>query len=328
MTLEQSIQGYRLQVLAEAARIGNVSAVCQQFGISRTVFYEWRRVFRQYGRDALLPKPQGRPRGRRSILPPEVDSRVIAVALAWPTRGPGWFSAELRKQELALAPTTVWRLLHRRGLGTRRERLARLEQHAAARAGLVTEAERRRQGRTRHVQADQPGALVSLDSFYVGRLKGVGKIWQITACDVACSYGFAQLVLGEITATAVATFMETVVRPTYRRAGWPLQRVLTDRGKEFKGAFGAWCDRRTVRHTRTKPRHAWTNGFVERLQGTILHEHWRVAFRREFFTSCAQLQRSLTGFLDFYNERRPHSGYRLRGQTPSTLFWGAVRRSA
>ena len=59
MTLEQSIQGYRLQVLAEAERIGNVSAVCRQFGISRTVFYEWRRAFRQYGRDALRPKPAG-----------------------------------------------------------------------------------------------------------------------------------------------------------------------------------------------------------------------------------------------------------------------------
>lgn len=328
MTLEQSIQGYRLQVLAEAERIGNVSAACRQFGISRTVFYAWRRAFRQYGRDAVRPKPQGRRRGRPSTLAPEVESRLMAVALAWPTRGPGWFSAELQKQDVALAPTTVWRVLHRRGLGTRRERLARLEQHSRATGGPVTEAQRRRHHRTRHVQADQPGELVSLDTFYVGRLKGVGKVWQMTACDAACSYGFAQLVRGEITATAVTTFMDTVVRPTYARAGWPLQRVLTDRGKEFKAGFVDWCDRHEVRHTRTKPRHAWTNGFVERLQGTILHEHYRVAFRRQFFTSCAQLQRALDEFLDFYNERRPHSGYRLRGQSPGSLFWGAIRRSA
>ena len=200
MTLEQSIQGYRLQVLAEAERIGNVSAACRQFGISRTVFYEWRRAFRQYGREAVRPKPARRRRGRRSRLSPEVEDRVMAVALAWPTRGPGWFSAELRKQDLALPPTTVWRLLHRRGLGTRGERLARLEQHEGATGGPVTDAQRRRLRRTRHVQADQPGELVSLDTFYVGRLKGVGKVWQITACDAACSYGVAQLVRGEITA--------------------------------------------------------------------------------------------------------------------------------
>ena len=63
-----------------------------------------------------------------------------------------------------------------------------------------------------------------------------------------------------------------------------------------------------IRHTRTKPRHAWTNGFVERLQETILHEHWRVEFRLRYFTRLPQLQRSLDGFLRFYNHKRPHHG--------------------
>jgi Recombinase/Integrase core domain len=71
------------------------------------------------------------------------------------------------------------------------------------------------------------------------------------------------------------------------------------------------CQALRIRHTRTKPRHAWTNGFVERLQGTILHEHWRIEFRRQYFTSRATMQRTLDGFLKFYNEQRPHQGYRL-----------------
>src|SRR5205807_8651 len=110
-----------------------------------------------------------------------------------------------------------------------------------------------------------------------------------------------------------------------KRAGWPVRRVLTDGGPEFKGAFDAACRRLGIRHTRTKPRHAWTNGFVERLQGTILQEHWRVAFRRRYFTTRAALQRSLTEFMRYYNDERPHQGYRLRGRTPSTLVWGAVK---
>jgi len=79
-----------------------------------------------------------------------------------------------------------------------------------------------------------------------------------------------------------------------------------------------------VRHTRIKPRHAWTNGFVERLQGTILQEHWRVAFRRRFFTTRAALQRSLDTFMRYYNHERPHDGYRVRGRTPAALVWGVV----
>ena len=75
--------------------------------------------------------------------------------------------------------------------------------------------------------------------------------------------------------------------------------------------------------TRTKPRHAWTNGFVERLQKTILHEHWRVAFRRQYFTTRRALQLSLDRFLRFYNERTQR-GYRLQGRTPATVFQAAV----
>ena len=115
--------------------------------------------------------------------------------------------------------------------------------------------------------------------------------------------------------------------PGYRAAGWPLRRVLTDNGKEFKASVVTTCAARQVRHTRTKPRHAWTNGFVERLQGTILHEHWRIEFRRPSFTSAWALQRSLDQFLVFYNRHRPHRGYRLRGRTPATVFRGAVAAS-
>ena len=100
--------------------------------------------------------------------------------------------------------------------------------------------------------------------------------------------------------------------------------MLTDGGPEFHGVFDETCHRLGIRHTRTKPRHAWTNGFVERLQGTILEEHWRIQFRRRYFTTRAALARSLEGFLRFYNEQRPHQGYRLRGRTPATLFWGAA----
>jgi transposase InsO family protein len=130
-------------------------------------------------------------------------------------------------------------------------------------------------------------------------------------------------VLAQPTAEAAERFLRRVLVSHFREAGWPIERVLTDRGSEFKGAFDAACRALGIRHTRTQPRHAWTNGFVERLQGTILHEHWRVEFRRRYFTRLAQLQHSLDGFLRFYNHERPHHGYRTRGRTPAALFLGA-----
>lgn len=325
MTLEDSIHASRVRVLREAERTGNVSATCRRHGVSRTVFYRLRRRFEQYGADGVHPKRRRAAVGRPSALSVQTERRVIAFALAWPTSGPQWLSDQLAREDVMIAPVTVWRLLRRHQLGTRRARLAVLEQFSAATQGLLTERTAHRdRRRTRHVAAAAPGDLLSLDTFYVGKLKGVGKVWQITGCDAACSYAWARLVVGEVTSAAVLTFLREDVRPTYRRAQWCLQRVLTDNGKEFKGAFAAGCERLGVRITRTKPRHAWTNGFVERLQGTILHEHWRIAFRRQYFTGRVALQRSLDTFLEFYNHQRTHRGYRLNGRTPATIFWGAI----
>jgi transposase InsO family protein len=321
MTLEDSIHSQRLRVLREAERLGNVSEACRRHGMSRTLFYRLRKRFELYGSDGVHPKRREARSGRPPAVAVQTERRVIAFALAWPTCGPQWYSDQLARDGVTLAPVTIWRLLRRQRLGTRTARLAVLERYSAATTGLLTE---RTAKSPRHVEASQPGELLSLDTFYVGKLKGVGKVWQITGCDVASSFAWARLMIGEVTAAAVLAFLREIVRPTYRQAGWRLRRVLTDNGKEFKGAFAAGCKRLRIRVTRTRPRHAWTNGFVERLQKTILHEHWRIAFRRQYFTSRRSLQCSLDRFLQFYNHERTHRGYRLNGRTPAAVFKGAV----
>jgi len=284
----------------------------------------------RYGQDGVHPRRHRARPGRPVQLTPETERLLLSVAVSAATWGASRIAAYLRHRwQVRVAPSTVQRALRRAGLATRRQRLTVLEHRALQTAGLLTERTRRtlwqaQHGQPRHVAAREPGELVCLDTFYIGQLKGVGKVWQITACDAACSYGVAWL-LPAHTAPAAAHFLRRIVLPLYRRAGWRLRRVLTDGGPEFHGAFDETCRALGLRHTRTKPRHAWTNGFVERLQGTILQEHWRVAFRRRYFTSRTSLQRSLDGFMQSYNHERPHQGYRVRGRTPAALFWGAAR---
>jgi len=329
MTLDDSILTMRLRVMRRAHELRSVTRACQEAGISRTLFYRWRQRFERYGPDGLHPRRQHALRGRPRQIAPHVERLLLGVALAWPTWGCRRVAAHVaRALGPRVAPSTVQRILRRAGVPRRRDRLGLLEHHSAGTCGLLTERTRRQLARargsvSRHIEATQPGELVCLDTFYIGKLKGVGKVWQMTACDAACSYGVAWL-LPELSAAAAATFLRTILVPLYRRAGWSVQRVLTDGGSEFKAAFGATCHALGIQHTRIRPRHAWTNGFVERLQGTILHEHWRIAFRRQYFTSRRAMQRSLDGFMKFYNEQRPHHGYRLRGHTPAELFIGVA----
>jgi transposase len=321
----------RLRVIRRAEAIG-VSAACREAGISRTLFYRWRGRLQRFGEDGVHPRRRRARPGPPPQLPPVAERRLLAVAIAEATWGAARLAAySQRLWGLRVAPSTVQRLLRRYGLATRRQRLLVLEHHSARQAGLLTERTRQllwrlRHGRTRHVAASMPGDLVCLDTFYIGKLKGVGKVWQITACDAATSYGVARI-LPALSPAATAHFLRAVLLPAVRRAGWRLRRVLTDRGNEFQADFAATCAALGIRQTRIKTRHAWTNGFVERLQQTILAEHWRLVFRRHYFTSRASLERSLLGFLAFYNFDRPHHGYRVRGRTPATLFHGAVAAS-
>ena len=192
MTLSDSRQAFRLRVLQETTRSGNVTATCERYGISRTLFYRLRGRFQRYGPAGLHPKRPGGRRGRTPELPVADERRVIAEALAWPTRGPQWISDRLA-------------------------RLAVLEEQSAA-TGLLTERTARRR-RGRPVVAAQPGELCAPGTFYVGKLKGVGKVWQLTACDCASSYGWARVVVGEVTAAVMAAFLVDIVRPA--RSGTP-----------------------------------------------------------------------------------------------------------
>ena len=139
MTLEDSIHIQRLRVLREAERLGNVSEACRRHGMSRTLFYRLRARLEQYGPDGVHPKRRQAHRGRPSPLGVQTERRVIAFALAWPTCGPQWYSDQLARDGVTVAPTTIWRLLRRARLGTRRARLAVFEQHSASTSGLLTE---------------------------------------------------------------------------------------------------------------------------------------------------------------------------------------------
>jgi transposase InsO family protein len=328
MTLEDRVHALRLRLFRRAEELGNVSSACREAGVSRSAYYQLRKRFQQYGTDGLHPKHRkGRP-GRPPELEAVIERRILAEALAQPAWGPQRISDQLGMRGIRVAPSTVYRALRRHGLGTRPQRFGLLERHSASRAGLLTERTRRALEKVRptpsrrHVEAKEPGELVCLDCFYIGKLKGVGKVWQITACDAASSYGLAMLFLGDPRAAVAAEFLDRVVEH-FDEAGWRVKRVLTDGGSEFKGEFDKACRRQEIRHTRTKPRHPFTNGFVERLQGTILHEHWRIEFRRRYFTKLGQLDRSLQSYLRLYNHERPHRGYRTRGRTPAQIVWGA-----
>ena len=87
MTLDESVHGMRLRVIERAQVQGNVSAVCRELGISRTLFYRWRKRLERYGVDGVHPRRQRARAGRPVATAPEVERLVLGIAISAATWG-------------------------------------------------------------------------------------------------------------------------------------------------------------------------------------------------------------------------------------------------
>ncbi len=310
----------RVRLLDLAQQLGNVSEACRLMGISRTRYYQWARLAREYGPEALMPKDR-----RRAQQPNETPTHVIAdllaVAVVEPTIGCRQYADRLDELGYTISKTTVQRILVDHGLGHRRHRVARAAAVAAL-AGLVTEPVTEATGEPFGFchWAARPGDLVALDSFYIGNLKGVGKVYQLTAVDTCTRWAIVKLIIGPVDTADTIRFIGHV-RKTMRRLGISIANVLTDNGPEYKSLeFRQHLAEIGLVHVRIPPRSPNHNAVCERFQGTMLQECWRPAFHRRRFESVRQLQSEANTWLIRYNtRRRNHSDY-MAGRRPQDIL--------
>jgi transposase InsO family protein len=319
--------GYRLQLFDLAGRIG-VAAACRTFGVHRSTFYDWKRKVDRHGLEMLRPRERRRPR-MPNQLSPLVEQRIIAFALAQPGFGPRRLSSELAREKwggIVVSPNGIWRCLRRHGLNTRAKRLALV---AGYRAPYQPPREPEPE---RHVEAERPGELVSVDCFFVGRLHGTrGTVWQLTAIDVCSSYAWGELVVcpnGQPSPVQTSRLVCRVAREL-KAAGRRLERVLTDNGIEFRAErFRRGIAVHGVRISRIRAGRPQTNGHVEALHRTILDECWRPAFARYLYLRFEGLRRELRSYLRYYNHDRAHNGRLTRGRIPADIVYGANKMKA
>jgi len=241
-------------------------------------------------------------------------------------------SDQLKLVGIGVSPSTVRAVWQRHGLTLRIHRLLWLEQKTAAQGGILTERQirllQKYRGRTadpeQHVQAPYPGYLLCQDTYFIGTIKGIGKIYLQSVVDAHCSLGFGKVYLSKVPMTAVDVLHDRVL-PFYEEHSAEVEHVLTDNGREFCGRelkhhFELFLAISQIRHRRTEVRSPQTNGFCERFHRTIQEEFFATAFRNTLFESVAQLQTGLDRYLEFYNRERAHRGYRTQGRTPFQAF--------
>ncbi len=260
----------------------------------------------------------------------EVEKAILAHALDHPTHGALRVAQELSLKGIHVSSGGVRGVWSRHKLLTKQERLLRLEKSTAERRIELSDEQVRLlerfspEFRERHIETRHTGDLVAVDTFFVGHLKGVGKVYLQTAVDCHSRYAWGRLYPNKMPVTAVH-LMNNDVLPTFEAHGARIDTVLSDNGREFCGRpdrhpYELFLQLKEIEHRTTKVRRPQSNGFVERLHRTLLDEHFRVMGRKKFYDSTKAMQKDLDAYLVRYNTERPHQGRGMNGRTPADAF--------
>jgi transposase InsO family protein len=283
-----------------------VKALCESFGISRTLAYRYISRYLDHGLAGLVEQSRA-PQRVWNRTAEELEQAIIQLRRDKPRRGALKLREMLRERypEADLpGVSTIELILKRHGLVKKRRRVRRIrEAHPIFRA-------------------DGPNEIWSVDFKGEFRMGNMRYCYPLTVMDSYSRYVLA--VVGMHRPTYEGT--RAVFQALFKRYGLPKQ-IHSDNGEPFASAvslsrltrLAVWFMELGIQPVYSDPAHPEQNGSHERM-----HEELKAEATRPPAYSLGPQQRKFNAFRREYNEERPHQG--LGQRRPREFYRRSARR--
>lgn len=292
----------KMEFVEKALRPGaRMSALCEQYGISRETGYKWLNRYKREGPDGLEERSR-RPKTSPLATEEELVLAVLELRDAYPRRGPKKLLVQLKRRFKDQTPSvaTIARILRRFGKVRQRSRFRRLS---------IVE-------RAPNVRATVCNEIWTVDFKGWWRTRDGRRCEPLTVRDALSRFVLAIKVLTSPTVEGVRAVFEQL----FRRYGVP-RYIQCDNGSPFinvqaRGGLtrlSAWWVSLGITVLRSRRGCPQDNGAHERM-------HRDVSDDLQSFPagSLSAEQRACDRWRQEFNHVRPHEA--LQGKTPGELY--------
>ena len=203
----------------------NASLTARHFGIGRMTLFRWLKRVEKFGLLGLNESSRKPKRCRTPVTPWPVIARIVELRKQYPAWSKHKLAAILKREGMDISPSTVGRILKRKGLIDKRT-------SARRRKSALSPKNRFPRGLRIHYE----GQLIQIDTKYI-MLVGGRKFYQFTAIDVLNKRRVLRVYSSQSSRNGALFLKECLVSFPY-----PIVALQTDNGAPFLKEFEKFVD--------------------------------------------------------------------------------------